>query len=412
MYNGFANLYKDMTFARIFYDEADSINIPNCKKMSAMFYWHISASYNNLLYPQGFFKYNEHLKKYIEQAKGLKNNGYIKDIFSSMYNGRHLGKLIVAKNADKFVEQSLSLPPIIYNKVECKTPYAINILGDIVDANIMRCLNAGDMKQAIQHIHHSHRGSEDNIVSIFIEKLTQNMHNTNLTIEFVKQMLFSNESERTDELKKHMQKIDEYTRQINNVSVRVKEAGQCPICFEDLNQKSIVKCCSNSFCFECITCWLTQHNKCPLCKTETCAKDLYIVESNVEKKVTGASGKRANLIKIVNDSEKVLVFSDYGYDTLRHIEPELVKNNISYAYLKGTSSTVCNIISDYNNGKIKVLLVNPKYCGMGTNLECTTDVILFNKFNDEMENQVIGRAQRYGRKEALNVWYLLYSNEM
>jgi SNF2 family DNA or RNA helicase len=56
--------------------------------------------------------------------------------------------------------------------------------------------------------------------------------------------------------------------------------------------------------------------------------------------------------------------------------------------------------------------MNTQHFGSGLNLENTTDMILFHKFDTESEKQVIGRAQRYGRNEPLNVHYLLYENEM
>ena len=37
---------------------------------------------------------------------------------------------------------------------------------------------------------------------------------------------------------------------------------------------------------------------------------------------------------------------------------------------------------------------------------------MFHKFDANIENQVIGRAQRFGRKESLNIHYLLNQNEI
>jgi SNF2 family DNA or RNA helicase len=71
-----------------------------------------------------------------------------------------------------------------------------------------------------------------------------------------------------------------------------------------------------------------------------------------------------------------------------------------------------NTVERYKNGSIQVLLVNTMSYGSGLNLENTTDIVMFHKFDTEIEKQVIGRAQRYGRSESLNVWYLLYENEM
>jgi SNF2 family DNA or RNA helicase len=85
---------------------------------------------------------------------------------------------------------------------------------------------------------------------------------------------------------------------------------------------------------------------------------------------------------------------------------------ITHAYLKGNGYQIQSTIEKYKTGNVKVLLVNTQAYGSGLNLENTTDMILFHKFDTEIEKQVIGRAQRFGRKQPLNVHYLLYENEM
>lgn len=66
-YTDFANLVNEgnFRFSRVFYDEADSIHIPNCKKINAMFYWFVTSSIENLITPKGFKSWNTTLRKYI-----------------------------------------------------------------------------------------------------------------------------------------------------------------------------------------------------------------------------------------------------------------------------------------------------------------------------------------------------------
>ena len=105
-----------------------------------------------------------------------------------------------------------------------------------------------------------------------------------------------------------------------------------------------------------------------------------------------------------------MIFSAYE-NSFTNITPILDKLEIQYDYLKGNGYQINAIIDRYKNGSVKVLLVNTRQYGSGLNLENTTDVILFHKFDTEIEKQVIGRAQRFGRKEPLHVHYLLYENE-
>ena len=87
--------------------------------------------------------------------------------------------------------------------------------------------------------------------------------------------------------------------------------------------------------------------------------------------------------------------------------PYLNKSGVQYSHLKGNQQQCNSLINRYKNEDLDVLLINSKHYGSGLNLENTTDVVLFHKFEDQIEKQVIGRAQRTGRKLPLTVWYFL-----
>jgi SNF2 family DNA or RNA helicase len=87
--------------------------------------------------------------------------------------------------------------------------------------------------------------------------------------------------------------------------------------------------------------------------------------------------------------------------------PYLIKSGARFSHLKGNQQHCNSIISKYKGSELDVLLINSKHYGSGLNLENTTDVVLFHKFEDQIEKQVIGRAQRTGRKAPLKVWYFL-----
>jgi len=56
-------------------------------------------------------------------------------------------------------------------------------------------------------------------------------------------------------------------------------------------------------------------------------------------------------------------------------------------------------------------MLNAQNFGAGMNLQCATDIIMYHRFTREMEEQIIGRGQRIGRKGILNVYYLIHENE-
>ena len=56
-------------------------------------------------------------------------------------------------------------------------------------------------------------------------------------------------------------------------------------------------------------------------------------------------------------------------------------------------------------------MLNAINYGSGLNLQMASDIIIYHELDIELETQVIGRAQRLGRTEPLNVYYLLNDNE-
>lgn len=188
-----------------------------------------------------------------------------------------------------------------------------------------------------------------------------------------------------------------------------------------------MKCCQNSFCFKCINLWLMRSAVCPMCKDRLTAGDMYNVVSNDvqmealpmdedvdDTVISDKHDKYKNLsILFMNrkPGSKYLIFSNYD-SSFTSIYPILASMNIKYMHLRGNGNVIKCMVDKYKNGDIDVLLVNSRHYGSGLNLENTTDVIMFHKFDTEIEKQVIGRAHRLGRTQPLNVWYFLYENEI
>ena len=48
-------------------------------------------------------------------------------------------------------------------------------------------------------------------------------------------------------------KIGEITDKIKCIKERIEREDTCPICYDKITNETVVKCCGNSFCFECLT---------------------------------------------------------------------------------------------------------------------------------------------------------------
>jgi SNF2 family DNA or RNA helicase len=97
--------------------------------------------------------------------------------------------------------------------------------------------------------------------------------------------------------------------------------------------------------------------------------------------------------------------------TFDSITALLTRMDKKHRFLKGNDPQIRSILKQYRDGDLNILFINARNLGSGLNLENTTDIIMFHKLDTEIEKQVIGRAQRYGRTSALNIWYLLHENE-
>ena len=109
-------------------------------------------------------------------------------------------------------------------------------------------------------------------------------------------------------------------------------------------------------------------------------------------------------IKMDND-KKILIFSNYN-ETFNVIKRFLDEKKYNYLELRGTKEKRDNVIDSYKFGNVNILLLNTIQSGAGLNLQETSDIILFHKIHDYQKIQVIGRANRIGRKIELNVHYL------
>lgn len=426
-YNRVAHFLTSRSFKmqRIIFDEVDNMNISNCVSVESNFYWFVTASYGNLLYPRGYCKMDPLMGRNRWYAHGLKNSGFVKNIFVDLYNNlpKEMVKLIVVKNKAEYVQSSILLPELQVLTIKCKTPISINILNGFVDREIIRSLNAGDLASAMQRINPSQRTNQESIVTMQIERYVRELNNFDVRLQAAHGLHFDTDEQRNQEISRLTRKKEEYQTKIDGIKDRIQTSNTCPVCFDDIVKKSIAPCCSNAFCFMCINIWLAKHSSCPMCKQMLPATDLFVVDDNAEPHpkidqdtVNEMFDKLKNLEIIVKNEAiknkgKILIYSSYDMSFVS-ITGVLDKLGVSYMYLKGIESSINRAIQRFGHGDLQVLLVNGRSYGAGMNLECTTDIVMFHRMESEAEKQIIGRAQRWPRTTPLKVHYLLHDNEL
>lgn len=405
---------------RVIFDEVDSMNTPNAKHIPANFYWFVSASYKNILnpYPRWNYEYRNWENSYMISS-GISNNAYAKNIFMTFYKTRNqsLNRLIdniVMKNNDEYVERSFSLPEINKNIIRCKDSGLICILNGVVHNNIIQCLNAGDITGAVSYINQENVDTESNIVEAVKQGLTIKLNNIGVELRLAQDTIYINEETKRKKIEKLTNDYEMIRIKMQLIEDRINESEVCMICMEKQDMKTITKCCNNAFCFKCLSTWLKRKPMCPLCKGDIhIEKDLYVVHNEEKKDECPHEMTKIQYLQTflntINATSKILIFSEYDNSFIQ-VEELLDQCNIKYARLKGNS--INKNVNEYKTNDLQVLMVNSNAYGSGLNLENTTDVVLFHKFDNDIEKQIIGRAQRPGRVSQLNVWYLLNDNEI
>ena len=432
--------YK-IVYSRVFYDEADSIKLPNNIKIPANFYWFITSTITGLIYPDGrryFVNDVGTLSDYYSNEfyhriflNGLQNNGFVKSLFQSIQYMGEARRHIFLKNNPEFVSQSFSLLKPIIHQIICESPAVVNILSGIVSHAIMDCINAGDIESAIEKMACEKVNSKTSVVDVFTKKLESELHNKNLEFDMISKMNISAESKKT-QLETLSKKITDIKQKIESIKERIEREDACPICYDKINNQTVVKCCGNSFCFECLTQTFKYNlsgNKehasvkdtCPCCRAVLTQDSIMIVTDKDFDGACDAGSKESftkiqQMEKIIKDTfkesgRKMLIFSNY-YNSFSKIADILTENNVAFKEIKGTGSSVNNLIKMYKEtDQLNCLLLNSTNAGAGLNLENTTDLVLYHNMSSELSIQVIGRAQRPGRDSSLNIYRLLHDNE-
>jgi SNF2 family DNA or RNA helicase len=106
--------------------------------------------------------------------------------------------------------------------------------------------------------------------------------------------------------------------------------------------------------------------------------------------------KLENLLRLImetDNSRKFLVFSEYDYMLEQSIAETLRARGIGYGMLKRNIHTINKVVSNFNEGDLRVLLINSAHYWCGMNLPEATDVVIMHKMREgKSYNQVVGRA--------------------
>jgi SNF2 family DNA or RNA helicase len=94
------------------------------------------------------------------------------------------------------------------------------------------------------------------------------------------------------------------------------------------------------------------------------------------------------------------------------VERMMSGRDITYTTLNGSQARISKVLNEFKEGKYRVLFLNARNMGAGLNIDSATHVMLYHRMSAELEDQIVGRANRLGRSSPLTVVHLLHNNEM
>jgi len=442
---------------RLIFDEADSINIPNNIRINSIFYWFVTSSFTSLCNPDGIEKtvtekkiFNRYGQSYTQDVtkkireKGIKCNGFIKDTFKK-FEGDPDRMNYYLKNDDAFIEISFKLPEILEHMMICRDNLQIKILNGLVSNDILLMLNAGDTEGAISRVS-CEKGSEDNIISVVTQRLEQKILEFKDELKEKQTKEYTTPKAKQEALERTQQKVTETRNKIKLIEERIKGVECCDICFDDITNPAVTGCCQNVFCFSCLAISISGKNLCPKCRDPLTLDKIMLIKNDndnkdsvksqvVETQAMGlknllenstANDKYSNLEKIIEykmkyfpkEKRKILIFSEHEGSFNAKLTGILDKFKIRYSRIKGTSASINKTLREYRgedlksgDHEIEILLINSRFFGAGLNLQNSSDIIILHRQGVDLLHQIIGRAQRIGRKDSLNVWKLYHNNE-
>ncbi len=403
MFKRFSKASQDYQWNRVFIDEADSIKLPRDMICLSNFIWLITGTPTGLFYGDKPF-----VSKLFIRHGELEN---INDYF-------------VFKNDEKYIEQSIVLPHPKRLKIKCITPRELGVIIDIIPPSILQMINAGNSEQAISALN-CNVDTDENIIQVITKNLTESIKNKTIELEAEQKKNYpiALQIEHEKKISLIQNQIKKLEEKVEDIKKKIYELNDCycPVCMGEFSNPVITECCKSCFCFDCLAVSLGElkSNKCPNCRQVLTPEKMHLIsdkkiekEENPDKKKYELKDKLDVLVDLIQNKPdgSFMVFANYA-ETFTKIEMKLIELGIPYHILKGQATTVKKFIEDFREKKVKVLMLNAQFFGAGMNLQMTTDLVIYHRFRAEMEEQIIGRAQRLGRTTPLNVYYLLHDNE-
>jgi hypothetical protein len=276
----------------------------------------------------------------------------------------------------------------------------------LVPQAVRERLDANDMQAALAHL-----GGGSDLMTVVRRRAELDLEQARIDIRRVEHGLnvFSEtqRAQRAAQLEAARAKEARILRDIAVAEERFRDAlsSQCAICCDDMRNPVLLTCCQNLYCGPCILPWIHAHGRCPTCRSSTLRVEPI---DDGTRRPTAAPAERARTkIEILNEivaaaTGGVIVYSVH-VDGLAAAHTALCESGVSVGFIKGMSTTRDKRISEFTQGKVKVLLLDAQVNCAGLDLLALTDVVLYHDMPSDMKTQIVGRGRRINRVAPMTV---------
>lgn len=440
-YNDLVELTKEYRWERVFYDEAHSINIPKSKFIYSKFYWFITATYKSII--------------------SRSNTGFLRSLFSSYarrlrQNREYNFNKFILKTCPDSVKREFVLekPERVYHISD--KPFWIRVIEGSIDdefPNLKEMMYAELDDNIKKYLSSFNQITQDelvqkNILLIYLKWLkTREDHHEhrynyykNDLERMICDMRYSSTNSGRNQIERRRQMTERFRQKYltymtlsRGILERMNKYNLCWNCLEqtecyfELNCDR--NCCEKGSIRICVPCHETIINwkinyywgfQCLFCSSDfnqdnsgySISKNVKMTSfDNIERKYKTKFEQLNKLINVDNKDKRFLVFSNFTSLFNKYLK-YFKDNNIKYGILKGNNNVINKRIRDFKSGEIKILLLNGKFYGSGLNLQDASDIIITHKITQDVETQVVGRANRMGRKGKLKIHYLIFEDEL
>lgn len=386
VYNVFASVFKRTCWKRFVIDEPASFKL--CMEPShARFYWLITGTPKEL-----------YLKR---------RTGFLNDLLPEQDALDQFSYLIL-QNEDRLVKASYEMPQTHNVHYRCTDTIAQLFEGLLPD-HVIEKIEAYHITGVLTDLMADETQS-CSLIEVFRDRKKKRLHDLQRESSVLNAPNLSRGIQ--ERLQDRIQQVETHLSLFEERLAKYLCLHMCLACQQPVKEPTLMSCCQNIFCAGCILLW------CPLCRSVESArfpvqaeiaydaKDEFPNEMSASERLPRLP-KCMQMMSIIGDArdKKILVFSNYN-ETFTLIKKSLDEAKLMYLELKGTKEKRDNTIDAYKTGQVNLLLLNTIHSGAGLNLQETTDIILFHRIHDYQKIQVIGRANRIGRKVPLHIHYL------